>query len=450
MSAFADYFHDQYLVQAKVRTNHDSPIEGTAQNPLSFGTCLFPGVPDGPEQILKPGCLASPPVFQQGNAFSQNNPDATYWVLVNNNESPWNHPGNTGPGLQSLQHSWPGNGVFGFNAIWGSLVWDTYWRMHIVLNNSLGDNPLGFDAVPFSSIGAAANRGNGGAIGAMNSSVRPNRVRFNSRLWQQLDGTWVHPQLPSGHHPVWVVGHYVYITSEWGGIPRWFLLHLYKDSRVGVLGTDRYEWSTNASPGLFRRWNWQTLESTFYPGAELAYMDAEDLQQWCGFSVQTLPAPGSEVSYTLDIEQLFRCASNNGLFSSPMPTSGEVPITGVHWANEVNGNAAIWTTVDGMAMLPPVPKSARGKSTQAFQSTVHMPTATGATLLQQASAEVREAWRKWHDTCVADKACAEANSPNLVFGAGRRPVVEGTNPLQGTASDIARAGLLTQARPRGQ
>jgi hypothetical protein len=83
--------------------------------------------------------------------------------------------------------------------------------MHLVLNNRDFSNPLGGGAVPFLSIGAAENRGNGFSAGDLNDATRPSRVAFTSRLWAVGPGTLQN----------WVVGHYVYATAEWGGIQRW-------------------------------------------------------------------------------------------------------------------------------------------------------------------------------------------------------------------------------------
>ena len=47
--------------------------------------------------------------------------------------------------------------------------------------------------------------------------------------------------------------------------------------------------------------------------------------------------------------KLFECMSDNDLFDTPMPSSN-VPLLGVHWGDELFGDAAIWVIVEDMKM----------------------------------------------------------------------------------------------------
>ena len=44
-----------------------------------------------------------------------------------------------------------------------------------------------------------------------------------------------------------------------------------------------FEFSTPTNPGVISRWNWPIAESALFPGAEVAFIDAEDTQVHCGF-----------------------------------------------------------------------------------------------------------------------------------------------------------------------
>ena len=91
-------------------------------------------------------------------------------------------------------------------------------------------------------------------------------------------------------------------------------------------------------------------ESFYYPGVEYAYMDAEDVNSLCGFSVPRLTTIGQEISYDLNLQSLFQYASNLGIYETPMPY-GYHPIEGVHWGVEMTGeNGWLWPSVHDMEM----------------------------------------------------------------------------------------------------
>jgi len=137
--------------------------------------------------------------------------------------------------------------------------------------------------------------------------------------------------------------HFVFAIAEWDGKPRMLYVNLFHYMS---------EWSSQNSPGSHYHWNWTASNSFYYPGADIAFIDAEDIITHCGSGVGTVPritSLGVKTYYSLDWEVLYRCVSDNGLFDTPMPTS-TVPLLGVHWGGELFGDAAIWVVVEDMKM----------------------------------------------------------------------------------------------------
>jgi len=92
-------------------------------------------------------------------------------------------------------------------------------------------------------------------------------------------------------------------------------------------------------------------ESFYYPGVEWSFIDAEDVQYFCGFSIPRLTTKGQQISYDINLQSLFQCLSNRNAWDTAMPT-GINPITAVHWSNEMSGaNGALWTSVHNMKMV---------------------------------------------------------------------------------------------------
>jgi hypothetical protein len=190
------------------------------------------------------------------------------------------------------------------------------------------------DDIPYLSIGAERYRGNGSALGYMNLAGSKHCVKFTTKLWDF--------KLPSpvGSQPA-VLAYYLLLKTSWGGMPRGLFITL-------------AHWNIqNSSATTFvkkAKWNWPIQESFYHKGSEFAYMDAEDVNSLCGFSVPLLTTIGQEISYDLDIQALFRCASNLGGYSASMPY-GYLPIEGVHWAVEMTGdNGWLWPSVHDMEM----------------------------------------------------------------------------------------------------
>lgn len=383
VAAAADGLHDPYVRLAQVRTDYAAPDEGTAANPLTLvQPCLWP---DGTPGLLVP-CFTGPDTFAQSNAyrFAGLAPwSPNHWLLLLNNE-PWPWPGNSGPPNQSLPRAIPGLGVMGFGVSPALTVGDgLYWRFHLALSH-LHDNPAGAFAIPFLSIGAAAGRGNGGLVGTLNDPERPHVVSFRSRLDAVFGST---------PDQLWVLSHFLWATADWGGKPRMLFLHLYHD---GYVQGEPFEFSTPTVPGATSRWNWPIEESVLFPGAEVAFIDGEDTLTHCGFATPVLTAPGQTIHAEVDLQALYRCLSDHGLYDEPMPHDVPVPLTGVHWGNELTGErVALATTVWGIDIRAAGEADKAGVDLDAVRPGAE--TTRMVEALQQA--------------CRADLRCASRNAP---------------------------------------
>lgn len=343
-------FHDQGLVNAKMRTDYNSQTEGTASNPITYvNPCLF----------SIDYCGNSPTVFSASNSFFQNTtsyPQSSYWVLDFNNENSWDKrcplnpppdlnctPGqivvmtnNPGPPNQSIPRASPGYGLMGFTAITNSLPGEAFYRAHLVMNGTFPNPNLG--GIPFMAIGAERYRGNGAPVGYLNHSTAPKRAQFKARLWDFKLPTGVGTQPPH-------LTFYVYATTFWGGKARGLYVTL-----------AHWNWDNSTSTGFTKeyKWNWPMQESFYFPGIEWVFIDAEDVQSHCGFTIPRLTTKNQQISYDINFQSLFQClgsTSKNG-WDSPFPTSAALAINGVHWSVEMTGVSGwIWPSVHDMKMV---------------------------------------------------------------------------------------------------
>jgi len=350
LSAVQYGFADSGFQNASIRTVYNDGYEGTSLNPLTLTSpCLWDS------SIPNNGCPTGPTVYSAANWWRQNWDNncgayypCTFWLLLMNNEPRAFNLCNPGPPDASLPRSEPGSGIMGFTAIKGSLTGENFYRAHLVLNLHY-PNPCGGDGIPFLSIVADRDRGNAGLTpGALNrsSSTIPSRVQFTARLWDMglpncpgcsTEYGYVQPGKGYLDFALWAV-------AEWGGKPRMLfvnLLHRNREPTGGMEGKDQ-------------EWNWPVREDILYPGADLAVFEAEALPSVCNYTVPVMSgAIGQEINYTVDLQKLFRCASDQGLFRDPMPTTSNLPIKTVGWKNEGIGlGGGIWTSVHGMKMVP--------------------------------------------------------------------------------------------------
>ena len=169
----------------------------------------------------------------------------------------------------------------------------------------------------------------------MNISFAPRSVQFKARLWDFKLPTGV------GTQPA-TLAFYLVAKTSWSGKPRGLFI---------TLAHWNIDWSSASEADVSTKWNWPMQESFFHPGVAFAVIDAEDVNAHCGISVPRLTTIGQEISYDLDLQSLFQCASNLGLYEAPMPF-GFHPIEGVHWAVEMTGeNGWLWPSVHDMKMV---------------------------------------------------------------------------------------------------
>ena len=224
----------------------------------------------------------------------------------------------------------------GFTALVDSAAGEDFYRAHLVMNGTFA-NPA-YGGIPYLSLGAEHYRGNGSQVGSM--AIQPGysfcfrcRVKFKAKLWDFLLPD------PVGSQPA-TLAFYLFARSYWDGKPRGLFITL---AHWGI------GWSGSTSL-TNSQWNWPIQDSFYSPGADIAYMDAEDIQPLCGISVPRLVSMGQQISYQLDLRPLFNCASNNGGFDSPIPPGR--PIEGVHWAVEMTGEDGwLWVSVHDMEVV---------------------------------------------------------------------------------------------------
>jgi hypothetical protein len=350
LSAVQYGFADSGFQIASIRTVYDDGYEGTSLNPLSLSSpCLWDA------STALGGCPTGPTIYSASNWWRQNWVDycgalipCKFWLLQMNNEPAFNNC-NPGPPDASLPRSEPGHGIMGFTAIKGSLVGETFYRAHLVLNLTYPNPCDGGYGTPFLSIAADRDRGNAGLTpGALNrsSSTIPNRVKFTARLWDM--GL---PSCPACTNPnVFVqpgkgyLDFALWAVAEWGGKQRMLFVNLLHRNVEYTGGKSGDKWE----------FNWPVREDILYPGADLAFFEAEALPALCNYTVPVMSgALGQEINYTIDLQKLFKCASDQGLFKDPMPTTANLPIKTVGWKNEGKGlSNGIWTSVHGMNMVP--------------------------------------------------------------------------------------------------
>lgn len=324
-------FWDDGFANPRVRTNYNSLQEGTSADPLTIAPCLFSA------------CPAFPLTYSAANSALHNLggfTDSQYWVLINNNEPAYDNDCNSGPPDASLPPSLPGEGLFGFAPIMDTATGTPFYRAHLALDANFGNPCPG--GIAYMSIGAHSNRGNvmpdGSAriVGALNADPDvPHTVSFVTRLYQ-------YQRMQAAAYRLVAVAPW---ADEYGrDIPRMIQVNLFHDG---------FDDSSIRGPGVLD-WNWPVREDTFYPGAEVVYFDAEDIEVLCpGASVRRITAfdANVDIAYAIDLQPLFECASQWGAWSNPMPRTPNLPITVVDWALEGQSTSgSLWVSVHGMQM----------------------------------------------------------------------------------------------------
>ena len=342
-------FHDNgMLTNPIVKTDYINHLSGTSSAPLTIGLCLFPSS----------GCVSGRTVFAQSNYWRQNWPCANdtcvpqipydkYWSVLLNNET-WYDSHNLGPFDQSIARSWPGSGLMGFSTLFGNdnFPGDNKWRAHLVTNFINFQIPMA-GGIPFEGFGEYHSRGNGShPLGYLNPSSAsfPSVLSWGERLWGPPNYPVVNPAAPS-QPPT--LATYLYVEAAWGSYAKGVFITL-------------WHWNIENSvpPGApaLNKHNTRVVESALYPGAQIGYIDAEDMSFYCGFVVQSLNANTRvDINYSISLTSLFSCASQRHLFDpEPLPTTANIKVTKILWANEVTGlNGSLWVDIHSQKVTAP-------------------------------------------------------------------------------------------------
>ncbi len=358
-------FYDQGFTQTPVvRTDYQSTTAGTATNPLQASGCHYGQNP----------CPVLRTIWPQSNYWAQNYPvdcipgytcPPHWWTLVMNNE-PTDEDGNLGPPDASLPHyqpstsianifsdifadSFDGSGdVMGFVTLYGNdnFPGDTYWRAHLVLN-SYGLNPVR-GGIPYLGFGAFNGHGNGGPVAVLNAAGSPHVLQFKSRLWGvELP----QPCCGPGTTQLQTVTVWLTLIATWGTHPKMIQVAIYHISRdpQHLEIPDPYLGAPSPQNSHVQ-WEWRYPQGAFYPGAIYASLKADDMGTFCGMQIPTL-ALDQDVSYSVDLQQLFECMNNHDLFDEPLPATPNIPVTGILWSIETTGiDGYSWVDVHDMRM----------------------------------------------------------------------------------------------------
>ncbi|MET0344876.1 MAG: hypothetical protein ABW218_01315 [Casimicrobiaceae bacterium] len=322
---------DQGLIDGRWRTDYFDPATASAREPLLLDAgpdaqCWLsvPPFVGGGASPFGTGCLTSPTTYSVSNAASSDGSfDApNFWVITANSEPAYLTPHNTGPPNQTDPISAPGAGLYAIAVLPDNeSAAPSPKTAHLIINKRL-DPHVHHDKGPFLSYGVQSDWGNGkGAVTVLRAGA-PKMLRFAATLYD------IAPDPVADH----VNLAFVIVEAQWGGIKRWSYLRLL-DRNYPING--RYSF------------NWNILQSFLFPGADIVFRDAHSVDSACREKIpgwnavvpmmapaQTFLTHGNAArrSYSLDLEQLFDCLSDE--FLSPMPPSGPIQITGIHFAIE--------------------------------------------------------------------------------------------------------------------
>lgn len=327
----------------RVRTDFNSPTKGTEENPLTLTACHFAG--DDPYLITAGaswgmrGCKTTPVAFENSNSYTNGEdwPKNNFWVLSVNNEPAYSTDFNSGPPDQSLPISKPGKGIIGLDIVKDGESGSCEAIMD--LDHAFVKEEGAEGMIPFLSIGADSNRGNGQLITLLNPENKDvkQKIQFTVRM-DAVRNMVVNKTAGM----FWFI-----VSAKWEGIYRMVFVPLYY-----FHGLEKPEDRKMVNHG---HWNWNIEESFFYPGGDLIYFQPEGLKA-NGMPIEEITEVGKEYTYTIDIQRIFELASKNSYgksFDIPLPKDRkDIPVTGIHWAAEMYGpNARLAFTLKSMEML---------------------------------------------------------------------------------------------------
>jgi hypothetical protein len=289
------------------------------------------------------GCVSYP----GSPYFSLNHPDSQYWVVVANSDPSFDQCNDGPPGLSHLIRDPIADARPALYKVAMENLPSGAKRAHLIVN--AGNHPFRCErpgykqgphsVFPFLSLGAHAGHGQAEAVATMNLARPPGsrpQVRWTA---------WTLAYLPfgcdraKGEELCFAQG----VHAGFYGIARWDgARHMLF---VNVIGVDDLDADTQ--PPSRSRWNWPVQESFYYPGAEVAMVSSAQLARLCAIVVPAQPLAVGKLQYSVDITAVFGCASSLGLFSSPMPSAGDVDLDGFHWYLEsVGTRGALWLAME--------------------------------------------------------------------------------------------------------
>jgi hypothetical protein len=358
-ASFATGFWDQGMVQGKARTEYASGVGSTSNLTLYYPGpgpqgCLFdannnifgcpgranvPNLPNGnpvwlgnlqkvsacrgnatPVGDSWQGCLR----YSSDVPYTLNSPGSSYWVISANSDPSFDQC-NSGPPNYSFPISLnSGSEMFRVAAPAGT----GQFQMQINLDSHNWFCALenaNHYTVPFLSVGAHVGRGQSAAIAQMNlASPHSFKIQFDSwflgspTIGCKTGTSDICSPANTGVHAGFLA------ETTWGGVPRQVWVELYDNGLFGG----------SAPSAQTSHWNWPVQSSFFFPGAEFATFNLAGLSSYCGISLPAMTT--SQTTYDVYITDIFKCASNQGLFSTAMP-SGNLPLNGFHWFEEAVG-----------------------------------------------------------------------------------------------------------------
>ncbi len=373
--------HDDGLVRGRWRTDRDDPFEGTSAAPLLLGDCAFAsplsdGYPSfaggGTDPVT--GCRYGQIINAASNAASS---EAVwlrddFWVVVANRENAFDNAHCvSGPPGQSGPIGAPGSGkLFGVVSLPDAETGNFSRRkMHLVLNSrddtDCRTNGYG---IPYLSVGAQADRGNGGILTYLNAPGAKRLLTFGITLMDIADRRPDAFAQPAADARRYSQAHLL-VEALWGSKKRWLFVELLPDARLGADG------SPTGQDAHFR-FNWHMVNSFINPGADYVFKSAAVLTAQCseeGVSVPGMPRDATYVDpstrarartdYAIDLQRVFDCLNRLGAWGAePMPAH-PIPVTGVHFgieqddvlyrngvATETRAPNAIWIAVDNVRL----------------------------------------------------------------------------------------------------
>jgi hypothetical protein len=351
---------DPGLINGRWRTDYYSQTAGTSSSPLTldadqqqqcylWGAAYYPVLGAGPSPTGNE-CLTSMSGFPFPNSYSASSDGnffgPNFWVLTANSEYGYLTPNNLGPPNQTDPISVPGTGLMAIAVLpdnEGGVP--SRKKAHIIVNKQLEPQERkSNNKIPFLSYGVQSDWGNGhGVLTLLRQAGAPNILSFAITLFDIY---------PEPNSPRFNSG-YVIVEAQWGGKKRWAYISVLNrnNNNVGAIDTNQ---------GHF---NWNILQGVWFPGADGVFKNADTLDSECAprvpgwitigspqsiygsridpaITYNNTPNPGpttARYTYTIDLMKLFTCLSPD--FTHPMPGTGNIPITAVHFAVEESHDA---------------------------------------------------------------------------------------------------------------